>query len=600
MTNLDRRETKKSLSGRVFLGFCGVFAVFLALAGRLFFLQIVNQKKYALLSDRNRIHTVYSLAPRGRILDRTGCVLAGSRTEYQAVVDLAQFRNSPEKWQIICKTLKLDPSIPLSVYRQKHTKAVGPSSVIPLKNSLSWDEIRALEELATHIPGILVMPRLLRTYPLGSVMSHIVGYVTAPQEKDLKENANLKVLGSVLGVTGLEKTADFQLQGIPGFKQFEINANRRVVRILEESKPVPGKDVQLTIHAGLQKRVMEIMKDVRCGVGMVMDIRTGELLASVSLPTFDSNDFIEGIASSVWKELSGHKDSPLLHRAVSGLYAPGSTFKMMVALAALESGVITEATSFFCPGYMAIGERKIYCWRWRTGGHGGLNVVQALAQSCDVFFFNVVARLSMSEIVHTAQNFGFGTKTLVGLPGERSGTLPTAPQVWRKQDLGAAMNLSIGQGNLTATPLQLLTMTARLASGRKVVPRVLQTEIQSFEPLPVSPSSLDIIRRSMEKTVWSPLGTAQNAQSSGLRLAGKTGSTQVCRITAEERRRGQLSKRPYELRDHALFVGYAPVTSPRFAVVVVVEHGESGGRVAAPLGRDILLAAHELCGEEPK
>lgn len=591
--SLNHFADRKAFAQRVTGFFAAFLVALIALAGRLFFLQIVNQQKYALLSDRNRIHTAYILPPRGKILDRTGKVLAGIRTEYQAAVDLSQFRNRPETWSQVCALLTLDSAIPLSDYQANHVKIMGPSRIIPLKNGLSWEEILALESPTQQIPGLLVLPQFYRTYPLGETASHLVGYVTAPRPQDIEENANLKLPGALLGASGAEKEFDAQLQGTPGFKRYEVNASRRAVRLLEEEAPTPGRDLQLTLHAGLQERISRLLKDVRCGVIMVLDLATGDLLASASQPSFDPNVFSGKLTPEVWKALIDNKDAPLLHRAVAGLYAPGSTFKMMVALAAMETGLITDKTTYDCPGFWTLGSQKIHCWRWRTGGHGRLNVVQAIAQSCDVYFYNLVAKLSIAEILRVAKTYGFGEKIL-DFPGEQKGSLPSAPPFWRKQDLGRALNLSIGQGHLTATPLQLLTMTARLASGRKIQPRLVVGKPQDFPPLSTPKGALSLIQKGMKEVVWGAWGTAKLAQANTFPMAGKTGTTQVMRISAEERRRGQLDQRPYHLRDHALFLGYGPVEKPRFAVVAIVEHGGSG-RVAVPFGRDALLAAQELC-----
>lgn len=576
--------------------FLGVLAAFGALLGRLFYLQVVNQSKYALLSDKNRIYTVYSAAPRGTIYDRKGRVLASSRKEYQAALDLKQYRDRPESWTLLCEKLGLDPNVPLKAYIQKNLKSQGPSAVVPLKGPLTWDEILTAERLSVHIPGLIVIPKLLRFYPYKDAFCHMIGYVTAPSQGDIARNANLSVCDATVGRTGLEQSLDGRLQGNLGIKQLEVNATRHVVRVLEEHKPVPGKDLHLTLDAELQVEVGRILQRVRCGAAVVMDVRTGAILAAVSHPGFDANVFAESLTEAKWRALIGHPDRPLIDRVTQGLYAPGSTFKMMVALAALETRTVTPQTRFDCPGFLKVGHGNVHCWRWRTGGHGSVNLVQALEQSCDVYFYNVATRLGVGAILEAAGEFGFGEKTGVGLT-ERKGTLPPAPHLWQKKTgtLGAAINLSIGQGNLTATPLQLAVMTARIATGKKVSPHLLaRSENAAWPSVLYSGEALKVVRKGMERVVWGSKGTAVRAQAAEFRLAGKTGSSQVCRITKEERQKGKAIERPYELKDHALFVGYAPIDQPRFAVAVVVEHGESGGRVAAPLGKEILLAAERL------
>lgn len=581
--------------------FWGVVVLLLALLVRLFYLQILNQSKYALLSDKNRIYTVYAAAPRGTIYDRQGRILATSRKEYQAALDLKQYRNRPELWALLCEKLGLDPAVPLSAYVKKNLKSRGPSAVIPLKGPLTWEEILTVERLSVLIPGLLVTPKLLRTYPYKDIFCHVLGYVTPPTQEDITRNANLAVFGATIGRTGLECALDSHLQGTLGIKQLEVNASRHVVRVLEETKPTPGKDLHLTLDAELQTEVVRLLKGVRCGAAIVIDVHTGAVLASVSQPAFDTNLFTESLTQAQWQTLVGDPDHPLIDRVSAGLYAPGSTFKMMVALAALEERIVTPETRFLCPGYYQAGQGKFHCWKWRTGGHGSVNLVQALEQSCDVYFYNVAAKLGAGPILKVASEFGFGEKTGLDLTHERKGSLPQAPHLWQRSQaglLGAAINLSIGQGNLTATPLQLAVMTARLASGKRVTPHLLQKAEEKFAPLPYTASALGKVREGMEQVVWGQHGTAQRARTKELSIAGKTGSSQVCRITKEERQKGRAIERPYELKDHALFVGYAPVDHPRFAAVVVIEHGESGGRVASPLGKEILLATERIIREE--
>jgi penicillin-binding protein 2 len=369
-----------------------------------------------------------------------------------------------------------------------------------------------------------------------------------------------------------------------------------MVRLIDEKKPAKGRDVSLTIDIELQKEVVRIMQDVRCGAILVLDIRTGDILASVSVPSFDPNTFSKAVTSKDWNELTNNADLPLINRAVSGIYAPGSAFKPIVALAALNNGTVLKQARFFCPGYYEINRNRFHCHSWRYGGHGSMDVIRALEKSCDVFFYNVAVKLGLTPIINTAKDFGFGARTNVELPEEKRGQIPSTSMPLQKQYVGQTINLSIGQGQLTATPLQLAVMTARLASGKCITPHLVMNMPSSEESsqtsqakLPYSNDALEIVRAGMVAVVKS--GTGIRAQTNALSIAGKTGSTQVCRITKEERQHGRAIERPYHLKDHAIFVGYAPVDAPRIAVVVVVVHGESGGRAAAPLGGKALAAA---------
>ncbi|MDR1597834.1 MAG: hypothetical protein LBR89_02765 [Holosporales bacterium] len=699
--------------------------MFALLLARLFFLQVINNDKYTLLSDKNRTYITYSAAPRGTIFDRNKKILATSRLSYCAAIDLSRYTSSD--WARMCDTLGLNKDTPPSAYIDKQIRAVGPTSIIPVKDHLSWNEILDVETLSSQGVGVVVVPKIVRVYPYGAACCHCVGYVTQPNSSDIARNANLKVLDASIGKMGIERAFDASLQGQIGMRRVEVNAMRHMVRVMDEQPPVKGQDVTLAIDVDLQTDVIDIMKDVRCGVVMVMDIRTGEILASVSVPTFDPSLFSKAISKQEWQGLLGNQDLPLINRAVAGVYAPGSAFKPIVALAALDRGVVSSKTRFDCYGYYDVNKDRFHCHRWRTGGHGELDIVKAIEQSCDVFFYNIAVKIGASAIIDVARDFGFGELTNVGLLEEKRGQVPPAKKVWQKQDIGMAINLAIGQGNLTATPLQLLRMTAMLASGRRVEPvlvacvgagegaeagegradpadaadggvagnvgggaangratdggveeggglnpvdgaknaanaepgipnvnegnaqnsrdpstssqqrdpssssqqqRDLSSSSQQQRDLSYSGAALEIVRSGMLSVVEH--GTASRACKSAfingtqgelvrrwfeaddgcggraggrpgsrpegrpvrkLSLAGKTGSTQVCRITKDERVAGRLIERPYHLKDHALFVGYAPADNPRFAVVVVVEHGESGGRVAAPIGAQALVAA---------
>ncbi|MDR1207913.1 MAG: penicillin-binding protein 2, partial [Holosporales bacterium] len=529
----------------------------------------------------------------GTVFDRNGKILATSSFSYRAAIDLNQYNSSG--WGALCKILGLDPDICLSTYVSKQIHSVGPTSVIPIKDQLTWREIAGVELLSSQIPGIMVIPRIIRIYPYGSDCCHCVGYVTRPSQNDVENNANLKVLDASIGKMGIERYFDARLQGEIGIKQVEVNAARRMVRLIDEKRPAKGSDVSLTIDIELQKEVARIMQDVRCGAILVLNIRTGDILASVSVPSFDPNTFSKAVTSKDWNELTNNADLPLINRAVSGVYAPGSVFKPIVALAALNNGIILKQTRFCCPGYYEINRNRFHCHSWRFGGHGSMDVIRSLEKSCDVFFYNVAVKLGLTPIINTAKDFGFGARTNVELPEEKRGQIPSTSMPLQKQYVGQTINLSIGQGQLTATPLQLAVMTARLASGKCITPHIVinASSDESSQPtpakLPYSNDALEIVRAGMAAVVKS--GPGMRAQTNALSIAGKTGSTQVCRITKEERQHGRAIERPYHLKDHAIFIAYAPVDDPRIAVVVVVEHGESGGRAAAPLGGKALAAA---------
>jgi penicillin-binding protein 2 len=569
-----------------------IFMAFAVLVLRLFFLQILNQERYNLLSDKNRIYTSFSTSPRGIIYDRNGEVIAMSVFKYQAIIELSQYKNRPATWEQIKQSLHLGENLLLHDIIKAQIKKAGPSNAVVIKDNLSRDDILHTVVLSSSIPGISAHKRVMRYYPQAEAFCHIVGYVTAPRTEDITDDASLNILGATVGKAGLEQIKDLKLRGEMGVKQYEINAHRQLIRIIEKKKPQIGKSLRTTIDARLQVEVRKIMGEVRRGAAIVVDVKNGDVLAMVSVPTFDPNIFVQGMTPEQWKQLCTDPDTPLINRAISGVYAPGSTFKMIVALAALKSGIIDKNTTFHCPGFCEVGGRRFHCWKWRTGGHGAMNICQAIAQSCDVFFYRIAEKLGPHKMLEAAREFGIGVKTALPLPSEKSGFLPSASSQWKKQYIGQALNLSIGQGQLLMTPMQMAVMIASLATGKIVVPRIMMprkaTPRKPFERVSFATDHMKLVQQGMKLAVNSAYGTAKRAGGAGVDMAGKTGSTQITAITKEERIRGKIGERPYHLKDHAMFVGFSPAEDPRFAVVIVVEHGESGGRVAAPLAREIM------------
>lgn len=589
-----RREQNKILTQRIIFACMILFCLLLVLIARLFFLQVLNEQRYKLLSDKNRIYTSFSVAPRGNILDRHGQILATSQFEYQAILDLRQYRNETRNWELIQNNLKLDKNTSFFDWLYLKSSTLTPSQTLILKEALTWKELVQTEILSSQIFGLYAAKKIVRVYPYSNDFCHLIGYVTAPKQTDINHNANLKAFGSTIGRNGIERAFETQLQGKLGIRQSEINAMRRIVRVLEEKLPENGQDIQLTIDAKLQHRVIDIMQSVRSGAAIVMDIPSGDILAMVSCPTFDPNQFTKPIQPDQWKAIITNPDHPLIDRSIAGLYAPGSTFKMIIALAALNAKIINEETTFYCPGYYEVNGHRFHCWKWRTGGHGSMNVISAIEQSCDVFFYNLASKLKPNTMIETARSFGFGTPTGIEIHHEKNGLIPPISFGWKKQNLGIAINLSIGQGQILTTPLQLVRMAAMIAGKKNVIPHLIPHDNNFFDSLPYAASDLNLIQKGMIAVVNGAKGTAQLAKNPVISIAGKTGSTQVYKITKEERLKGKLEERPYDLKDHALFVGFAPVDTPKFAIVVIVEHGESGGRTAAPLARDILIAAQKL------
>ncbi len=574
----------------------------LGLIGRLYVLQVVHSKHYQLLSDKNRIQSVILPPARGKIYDRSGIALAENQTSYRSVFS---FDKTEEIDQVIDK-LKHILSLSEQTVSFVKTQVRKRKRNLPivLKEGLTWDELAKIELHCIDLPGVVIEKGQSRLYPHPFETCHTIGYVAAVSEKDLDGTPLLETPGFRIGKSGIEKRFDTTLRGDPGFKQVEVNATRRIIRTLNTFESISGTDLQLTLDFPLQKAVYDIFQKVESGGAIVMDVNTGAILAFVSQPGYDSNLFTNQISKKDWNALSNNPHRPLNNKLIFGQYSPGSTFKMIVGLAGLNAGAIDTNTTFHCPGHYDFYNHRFHCWNWKLGGHGHVNLESAIAQSCDVYFYSLAASglLGVDTMAATAREFGLGETTGIELFGEKQGLIPTKSwkrivkrQPWTS---GETLNVAIGQGYVLATPLQLAKMTAMLVNGlRPVTPHLIKKEgLTPFASLGYSHKHCQVILNSMANVVNQPWGTAYRSRilEEGLEMGGKTGSTQVARITQQQRQDNTHNDRPYFLREHALFVGYAPVHAPRFAVSVLVEHGGSGAKVAAPLARDILTAAQTL------
>ena len=403
-----------------------------------------------------------------------------------------------------------------------------------------------------------------------------------------------------------ERAFDLPLRGRPGASQLEVNAVGRVIRELDRQESEPGQDVVLTVDMSLQREAMKRLGD-EAGAVVVMDTETGGIIVQASTPSFDPNAFTEGLSPSQWRAVKDNERAPLRNKAIAGEYAPGSTFKMIVALAALKAGLVTPETSYSCPGFIEVGDGKFHCWR--RHGHGVVDLKRAIAESCDVYFYEIARRVGIDNIARMANRFGLGNGSGLDTPGERAGLIPT--KAWKRAVigqpwvLGETLVAGIGQGFITTTPMQLATMTARMVNGGKFVQphlardlvahdRLVARVIPEPETIDVSPRHLRAVMDAMALVTTDPAGTAHAARilTPGMSMGGKTGTAQVRRITQRERDDGVIKNKdlPWRFRDHALFVGYGPIEKPRYAISVVVEHGGGGSAVAAPIARDVMTA----------
>jgi len=571
------------------------------LVGRLYYLQVSSSDHYRTLSDKNRIHSRLIAPSRGQVLDRSGKVLATYHNAYRAIVVRDQTTDLPELLTSVQSILGLDNE---DIDRISQELKRKPRFVpVTLKEGLSWDEVTRLELHLPDLIGMSVEQGQNRSYPFGLETCHCVGYVATVSEKDLDGDPFLEMPGVRIGKSGVEKTYEAELRGKPGVKQVELNAVRRIVRELSTTPSSAGQDISLTLDLELQQSVFQRLSMETGAAAVILDAKTGGALSYVSTPGFDSNLFANGISKTQWEELLNHPQRPLNDKILTGQYGPGSTFKMIVALAALEAGVITPETTISCAGSVALGNHDFHCHSWRYGGHGALTLEDAIARSCDVYFYQVGKLLGIDPMAAMAKRFGLGKSTGIDLPGEKPGLVPSrhwkSLVMGKSWMLGETYNASIGQGYVLTTPLQLAVMTARIVTGKAVTPHLMVGEGRlPFEDMKINPQYLKIILSGMAKVVNEPFGSAYRSRITepGFEMGGKTGSTQVQRITKKDREQGLAgsANRPWHTREHALFVGYAPLENPRFVTSILVEHGGSGSRVAAPVARDILLMAQKM------
>ena len=585
----------------------GKLALLGVLCGRLYYLQVVESQRYQMLADDNRINLRLLAPPRGHIVDRNGAPLAVNVQNFRVVL-------VPEQALDVRETLdRLNTVIEVHDYDRRRVlrEARRRRAFVPItvRENLSWQEVSRIEVNAPDLPGISVDVGQSRHYPDGKIAAHVMGYVAAVSEKDLTGDPLLELPGFRIGKNGIERQHDLALRGTAGNSQVEVNAIGRVIRELERSEGRPGKRIVLTMDLRLQHFITKRMADYRRAAAIVLDVRNGEILAMVSAPSFDPNAFNEGLNSKAWKELIENPDTPLNNKAISGQYAPGSTFKLAVMIAAAEAGISPDHR-VFCSGFTELGEQRFHCWS--KHGHGLVNMVDGLRESCDVYFYELALKLGVDRIASTARKLGLGSKLDLDILGERSGMIPT--RAWKREHLGKSwlkgetLIAAIGQGYVLTTPLQLAIMTARVVNGGyAVLPRLTREIIDTGDGTPtassfphtgISKRSRELLMHALDEAVNHPRGTAYRSriQEPGKAFGGKTGTAQVRRITMVERESGVRKNRekPWRERDHSLFVGYAPVDDPVFAVSVVIEHGGGGSKTAAPIASDILRETQRL------
>jgi penicillin-binding protein 2 len=582
----------------------GEIAVFGLLGARLYKMQVVDGANYTAMARGNSVSLRLLPASRGRIFDRFGAAVANNRQNWRALLMVEQTDDTGSVLDAFSKLVPLSDSERARIIRELRTH----QRYVPvlLQDFLTWDQMALIEVNAPDLPGVLIDVGSTRIYPTGNLLAHVVGYVGPPHDADVKADPTLAMPGMRVGRTGVEAYNDLELRGHAGAQQLEVNAVGRVIRELDRQEGTPGIDIGLSIDTALQQATANHLQGLSASA-VVMDPRNGEVLAMVSQPSFDPSLFDAGVSNTQWQSWMSDPRKPLVNKAAAGLYPPGSTFKTVTAMAGLTSGAIGPNEIIYCPGHFDLGNARYFCWRkW---GHGPLDVKGGLKNSCDVFFYNVALRTGIGPLAAMANRFGIGVDTGMDITNVANGLMPT--KAWREKQhkrwaLGDTVISGIGQGFILATPLALATLVSRVATGRAVGPHVarhrdsvLQTgsAATDWPAMSLSQHYLSLVREGMWEVVNAPAGTAPAARLKlpGVQMAGKTGSAQVIRVGRAARERGFNSMNlPWDLRPHALFIGFAPYDAPRYAVAVVVEHGNAGADVAGPLARDIMTDALTL------
>ncbi len=610
MLGIHEEHEKSTVSSkRLIFIFLIQILLFLILLIRLFCLQIINYEKYTTLSEENRIKTFVIPPLRGHILDRNNIQLTENQKNYRVLFYIN--KNDTKNAEIL---LKLSSILDLTDEEfAKILKRIDKSygkPIITILDNVSWEDLIKLQANSYNLEGIMIEEGYIRYYPYSTTFANIIGYVTNPTKEEIDKKDTYKERELLLhpdykiGRTGLEKVFNQSIMGDNGYRQLEMDALSIPIREIKVENATEGENINLTIDFNLQRYIENRMKDIR-GSAIVMNVWTGEILALVSMPSYDNNKFVEGISTEYWNQLSNDEGKPLSNKAVSAIYPPGSTFKLITAMAALENGW-TEDKVVDCTGKFAINrQRTMHCWA--NKGHGKINLVEAIKDSCNIYFTKLGLFAGIDNIYKIAKDFGLGEKYNIKLLNTKTGTVPN--REWKKKVFndvwvpGDTVNVAIGQGFLSVTPLELVVMTSRIANGGyKVRPYLIANsniakhneELFARSPM-VKKETINVIKQGMYDVVNTKGGTAYwtRIKKEGFEMAGKTGTAQVIAKEKKEILEEENEEIDTRFQNHGLFIAFAPYKNPKYAVVVVVEHGNSGSGVAAPIAKDILLYAQK-------
>ena len=592
------RTTRRGLLvGGLQLGFCGL------LAWRMHHLQVEKADSFRLIADENRINVRLIPNQRGEIYDRNGVKLAGNEASYKITMVAEDAGDISLILERLSKIIKLSPeAINRSKAELDRSAKFLPVTIV---DRLERDDIAKIAVNAPMLPGINPEIGFSRTYPLGEIFAHVVGYVGPVSSRDLelREDSDplLRIPRFQIGKVGIERELETTLRGKAGIKRVEVNALGRVMREIERKEGSKGANLKLTLDTNLQAYVRARLGTESASV-VVLDCKSGEILAICSSPAYDPNKFVRGISFNDYGILRDDNHRPLASKTVQDAYPPGSTFKMVTVLAALEAGIIDHREKIRCNGHVEVSSRKFHCWK--RDGHGNVDLVKSLRESCDVYYYELAQRVGIEKIAEVARVLGLGKSFNIEMSAVTSGIVPD--KLWKRNArsrewvVGDTVNSSIGQGYVLSSPLQLAVMMARIATGNEILPKLIKS-INGFESdavpgeLSLNKNNLKLIRKALFEVTNDKRGTAYHSRvlDKKSKIIGKSGTSQVRNISTVERTLGVLENKdlPWDQRDHALFVNYAPYDDPKIAVSVVVEHGGSGSTVAAPIARDITLQA---------
>ena len=593
----DQKKQVSLFNRRTFILFLLKLSLFSAVGWRLYNIQILDSSKYKTMSKKNQIDLEIIFPVRGKIFDRNRVLIAKNEKVYDVYL-------IPENTKSINNTLNaLSQFIDIDFAKRRKiielSTQVKKFEKIKIFENISWSVLEKIETNKYNLQGIFIAEDYLRVYPYKDNFSHLLGYISKPNQQELALPFISKMPNLDIGKEGLEKSFNPLLVGKAGQREIEVNSNGRIIREISKVDSIRGKEISLSIDLRIQQYAINLLKSHRAGSINVINIKNGEILCMASTPTYDPNKIIQKPNKEYWESILANTLSPLTNRSIQGLYSPGSTFKMIVAIAALKHGIINTETTHSCTGKIGFGNRLYHCWK--TNGHGKMNVTDAIKQSCDVFFYEISKKLGIDKIAEVAKDFGLGQSYDISMPNQKKGIVPN--KKWKKEKIGESwyagetLISAIGQGFVLTNPFQLVVMTSIIASdGKMIEPTIIKGNRVNFKTNEKYFKEIKIIKKAMFKVVNENKGTAFKSRLEDIKFAGKTGTSQVRRISLSERESDDFREKEQEWknRDHALFVGYMPYDDPKYSISVIIEHGGSGASTAAPIAKQIFNYINEL------